>query len=250
MLIKKSFLLLTALISLSGAWHINALAAQPQTVGIDVSHYQGTINWSSVKSNSESVAFTFIKATGGTEFVDSQFTNNWSGSYEEGILHGAYHFFYPNLDAKQQAEHFLSIVGKHIKPKDLPPVLDVEITDGVSSEQLVADVKTWLTTVEQALGCKPILYVDESFANEHFGNHFSGYDLWLAEYNSNSQPQLPTGWKTWQFWQYSQTGTVSGINGEVDTDRFNGSVRKLQAYAKKANCQLKAQPKLTSSTCN
>jgi lysozyme len=84
-------------------------------------------------------------------------------------------------------------------------------------------MKTWLKIVEQTF-CQPIIYTNLSFANEHFGKDFQNYPLWIAEYTTNSQPTLPKAWNLWSFWQYSEAGYVTGVNGHVDQDKFNGSV--------------------------
>jgi lysozyme len=215
----------------------------PGTVpGMDVSHYQ-TVRWDQVQD----IRFSFAKATGGIDFTDPQFINNWYGMREEGIIPGAYDIFYPDDDAAAQANYFLSVVGQLIKSGGLPPALDLECvngspgdeecTQGVTGEQLIKDISTWLTTVEKALGCKPIIYTDRSYANKYLGDHFASYPLWIAEYTSNLTPTMPTGWSTWTFWQYSDTGTISGVNGAVDTDRFNGSLKALKTFIKKNSCQ-------------
>lgn len=201
--------------------------------GIDVSHYQGVVRWDQVKQ--QNITFAFVKATGGNTYIDPEFEHNWHSLRAEGIIRGAYHFFYPNEDATTQAQHFIDTIKGQggMVAGDLPPVLDVEITDGMSSDQIVKGVSTWLNAVEQALGCQPIIYTAQYFANEYLGNHFSNYPLWIAEYTTRSQPILPEAWTPWSFWQYSENGHISGINGAVDMDKFNGSVTELKSFAQK-----------------
>ncbi|PXX39799.1 glycoside hydrolase family 25 protein [Undibacterium pigrum] len=195
--------------------------------GIDVSHYQGTVNWYEVAA--AGTGFAFAKATEGTSYQDPQFANNWFGMQAAGILRGAYHFYQGSDDPVAQANDFIHTVGT-LSDYDLPPVIDLETLGGASSAALIAGVQTWLDTVEQALGRTPMIYTDTSFWDEYMNNQFSRYPLWIAEYGV-SQPRLPNGWASWTFWQNSQSGTVTGVNGQVDTDVFAGSLADLQAFA-------------------
>ena len=161
--------------------------------------------------------------------------HNWNGMREAGVVRGAYHFFYAADNAIDQANHFIQTVqAQTLKPDDLPPVLDIKITDGVSGTALVAGVKTWLEAVEKAFGRKPIIYTDPSFANEYLTDPaFGDYPLWIADYGVQT-PSIPQGWqgKAWSFWQYSQSGTVNGIEGAADLDRFNGSYQEMLDFIK------------------
>lgn len=194
--------------------------------GIDVSHYQGVVDWQQVAQ--AGMAFAFAKATDGITYVDPELAVNWPGMQTAGLLRGAYHFFEPNDDATAQAQHFLSTV--QLVPGDLPPVLDVEITGGVSNEQIWSGVSTWLQIVEQETGRQPILYTASGFWNSHAPDlTLTRYPLWLADYAA--QPALPNGWTSWLFWQHSQTGSVAGVTGAVDLDLFNGTVEQLHELA-------------------
>jgi len=194
--------------------------------GIDVSHYQGRVNWDAVKG--AGCAFAFAKATEGAGVTDPFFAANWAGMKAAGLLRGAYHFFRPEQDAARQAAHFLSAV--QFQPGDLPPVLDVEVNDGVTGSALVGGVQTWLDAVEPAAGVTPVIYTAASFWNAHFNDQFGQYPLWLAHYAPAPAP-LPHGWTDWTFWQYSQSLRVEGVNGSADHDYFNGSPADLQALA-------------------
>ncbi|HVF90945.1 MAG TPA: GH25 family lysozyme [Blastocatellia bacterium] len=203
-------------------------ATQPDATGIDVSHFQGAVNWDEVASAGSSFAFT--KATEGLYTVDAMFAANWPAMKDAGLLRGAYHFFHASEDATAQANHFMATV--QLQPGDLPPVLDVESggLDGVSSSSLVEGMTTWLELVEQRTGFTPMLYVSPSFANEYLESKFGAYPLWVAEYGV-AQPRTANGWETWTFWQHSQSGTISGVNGTVDLDTFTGPAVRLQAFA-------------------
>jgi hypothetical protein len=130
--------------------------------GIDVSHYQGTVDWQGVRM--AGIQFAFAKATEGVTWTDPEFGTNWPGMRAAGLLRGAYHFFEPNDDAGQQAAFFLQTV--QLEAGDLPPVLDVE-TEGTSPQALWQGVQTWLEQVEAAVGLPPILYMSPTFANEN-----------------------------------------------------------------------------------
>lgn len=188
------------------------MSNQVRLPGIDVSHFQGEVDWPAVAG--AGMRFAFIKATEGTADVDPRFEQNWQASRSAGLLRGAYHFLHPNLDAKQQAAHFLSVVT--LDDDALPPALDIEVTDGAAPAALRACVITWLQTVEAALRCKPVIYTDPSFWRDHVGAGLSAYPLWLACYAE--QAELPPDWHEWTFWQHADTGQVSGIAGPVDLD--------------------------------
>ncbi|MGA0609100.1 glycoside hydrolase family 25 protein [Caldimonas sp. KR1-144] len=218
---------LCALCLAAGA-HAEAADEEPAR-GIDVSHYQGRIRWDLMPAGS--LHFAFIKATGGTHRVDPEFDNNWHGAREVGITRGAYHFFYAGDDPIAQAEHFARTVIS-LRPDDLPPVIDVEITDGATPEALVDGVLAWLRTVENRLGRRPIVYTYHAFANQYLVDpRLSGYPLWIAAYDVR-QPVLPAAWddRGWHFWQHTHNGSFSGVNTPVDLNVFNGSLGQLQQF--------------------
>ncbi|HYP00881.1 MAG TPA: GH25 family lysozyme [Pyrinomonadaceae bacterium] len=210
----------------------NGAPAQPTYLtGIDVSHYQGTVNWSDVRGAGS--AFAFAKATEGASIVDPTFNANWNGMKEAGLVRGAYHFFRPEQDGVEQAKHFLQAV--EIEPGDLPPVIDIELNDGVTGGRLIAGVGNWIDTVAQATGTTPLIYTAAYFWNEYMNDGFGKFPLWLAHYTNAPTPQpLPHGWTTWTFWQYSQSLPIPGVNGNADHNRFNGAQADLQALTKQA----------------
>jgi lysozyme len=192
--------------------------------GIDVSHYQGTVAWAEVRQ--AGIEFAFAKATDGLTWVDPQFAVHWPGMKAAAVLRGAYHYFEPADDAAGQAEFFLSTV--QLAAGDLPPALDVEKA-GTSSTALWEGVETWLQTVAAATGLTPFLYMDPTFASEYQApESLAAYPLWIAQYGV-AQPTLPAGWSAWQIWQHTETGTVSGVTGNVDLDLFDGTVAELLA---------------------
>lgn len=194
--------------------------------GVDVSDYQGSIDWSAAKA--DGITFAFAKATEGETLVDSEFHANWSAMKAAGVVRGAYHFFHPNESATAQANFVLSTVGT-LEAGDLPIVLDFEVLDGVSESTAVADAVTFLQTVTNATGKKAILYMSSEFLSGSY-SALDPYTLWVANYGV-SCPGLPSGWSSWAFWQNSDSGSVSGISGGTDTDVFDGSLSALTALA-------------------
>jgi lysozyme len=205
-----------------------AASAAARMSGIDVSHYQQTIDWEQVYR--VGVSFAFIKATEGSSVFDKLFHQNWRNAKKAGILRGAYHFFLPQLDAVSQADYFLEKLGSD--RGELPPVLDVELLTSSSPAQIISGARKWLETVKSSLGCKPILYTGSAFWRNTLKNSaaFSEYPLWIAHYTSGPNPLLPAAWSNWTFWQFSQQGKVAGIPGNVDLDVFNGSAVDLENF--------------------
>lgn len=197
--------------------------SQVLLAGIDVSQWQGAVNWQSVKQ----AGVAFARATYGSTLIDPQFSANRQGMRAAGVIGGAYHFFVTADDPAQQANLFIKAVGS-LEGGDLPPVLDVEAESGTGGD-LVSGVQTWLNLVEQGLGRRPMIYTAPSFWNEYLTGGFGSYPLWVAEYGV-SAPKPVNGWSAWTFWQHSSTGSVAGIEGSVDLDYFNGSLNDLEAF--------------------
>lgn len=211
--------------------------------GIDVSHWQGNIDWKAVAA--DGISFAFVKATQGTSYVDPEFTKNIKGAKAAGVLVGAYHYITAASAsaAKQEAHNFAtafnSAGGKEFF--DLPPVMDYEENKhGLSMAGITTVARTFLMEVERLTGVKPILYTYQSFIKNFSG--LSDYPLWMARYSLN-QPEDAQGWTRWLFWQYSDgqqggyrngnTRKVAGIAGHVDLNEFDGPPDELKAYFSK-----------------
>jgi lysozyme len=191
--------------------------------GIDVSHFQGQVNWQQVAQ--AGIRFAFAKASEGTNNKDPQFAANWEGMRQNGILRGAYHFYRIAEDPVAQAENFLSCLPtKPLQPGDLPPVIDLE-EQGDNSH--IPGILQWLSTVQQAVGRQPIIYTATGFWTD--AGQLATYPLWVANYGV-SQPRLPQGWTVWSFWQYTDQGSVPGAP-HVDRDWFNGHIDRLRLFA-------------------
>jgi len=184
------------------------------------------------------VQFCFIKATEGATFVDPRFGFNWQAARNAGLARGAYHFFHPAVSVTAQADIFLQTVPG-LAAGDLPPVLDLEAPQEWSPIPVAnraALALSWLETVENALHLRPIVYLSAAFATDVLGNasELAQYPLWLALYVTAPSPAVPKPWSSWDFWQYTQTGTAPGITGNVDRNHFNGSIDDLKLLGLRA----------------
>nr|WP_294902672.1 glycoside hydrolase family 25 protein [uncultured Lacibacter sp.] len=194
--------------------------------GIDVSRYQNIINWDAVKGmNVEGVqiSFAFIKATEGVGSTDFHFKRNWRKAKDAGVVRGAYHFFIATKDGTVQAKNFIKQVK--LQEGDLPPVLDVEQTYGISKTVLQQRVKAFLYATELAYGVKPIIYTNADFYRQYLKDEFEDYPLWVAHY---LRPMAPRIERDWHFWQHSESGRVNGIAGKVDFNVFSGDSIQFQ----------------------
>lgn len=199
---------------------VTVCGSGPTLKGIDVSYYQGNINWSAVAN--DGVSFAFMRVSDGG-YLDTKFSANWSGSRAAGIKHGAYQFFRPGQDPIEQAEILLNGIGRKLAPDDLPPVIDVEASDGQSAAVIKQKLTIWIDHVKGVLGRDPIIYTGFYFWRDSVGApDFTSSPLWHAQYSTASCPTIAPPWQSWAFWQYTDSGTVAGISGGVDTNRFNG----------------------------
>lgn len=192
--------------------------------GIDVSHYQGDIDWETVeKENPEfPMHFVFVRSTTGSNGLDTEYKTNWKSAKKHGYVRGAYHYYRPDENSVEQAENFIKTVK--LSKGDLPPVLDVEkIPNRQSMDSLKNGLKRWLTIVEKHYGVKPIIYSGESFYTDFLEEEFEGYDLWIANY-SFFEDEIR---KEWLIWQFTDKGTVKGIKGNVDVDIYNGDLMRF-----------------------
>jgi len=205
-------------------------AGSSEIKGIDVSHWQGDINWNSVAS--AGYKFAFCKATQGVGYTDPKFTTNMNNGKSAGLLIGAYHFATPFTngvnDACDEADYFIQVAGNYLKSGWLRPVLDLEQKPSdVSWSTLSTWADTWMTRVKSKTSVEPILYVNSYYAN-NLDSSLTKYHLWIAHYGVSSPN---TGkWSSWDFWQYSSEGSVPGISGNVDLDVFNGDLNRLNSF--------------------
>jgi GH25 family lysozyme M1 (1,4-beta-N-acetylmuramidase) len=196
--------------------------------GIDVSHWQGTIDWTKVANAGKK--FAIIKATESTDFIDDHYATNHTTAKSKGIWTGAYHFARPDSaagDAVKEADWFAGHIG--LGAGDLIPALDLEVAGGLSVTALQNWVKAFVDRVTVKTGVRPMIYTSPAFWKKYMGDSQAladaGYKvLWVAHWGVTA-PTVPAnnwGGRGWTFWQYSNCGSVPGISGCVDLDRYNG----------------------------
>ena len=189
-----------------------------RSAGIDVSSFQGVINWSEVARTC--IGFAYLRVAAGRT-VDPTYGPNATAARSTGLAVGSYQYFHPEQDALAQARLFISHVA--FRRGDLAPVIDVETTSGVPRAVLLSRLHTWLATVGTALGARPMIYTSPSFWTAHVhARAFTSYPLWIASYTRAARPLLPEGgWdgSGWTLWQYDSQGRVAGIDSFVDLDR-------------------------------
>ena len=196
--------------------------------GIDVSDWQGAVDWGAVRVAGYS--FAFAKASEGASWTGKTFATNWSGIARAGMLRGAYHMFTFDADPDDQAKLFLSIAQP--SSGDLPPAVDLERPTNLGPRDNVAAVRRFLDVVEARTQTPSIIYVGYYYWRDVLGSTdaFADHPLWLANYTDQAEPTLlPSVWSAQTFWQYSNKGSVVGIKGLVDLDRFLGSPAELEA---------------------
>lgn len=207
--------------------------------GIDVSHWQGSINWSQVKG--AGIDFVWMKATEGTNFKDSSFNTNYPAAHSAGLIRGAYHFARPNSSSgAAQANYFVDNGGAWSRDNQtLPGVLDIENNPsgaqcyGLSTAQMRTWINDFYNRYKERTTRDVVIYTTASWWNTCTGN-WTGMSakapLWVAHWTTGS-PTIPSGFPTWTAWQYTDSGSVAGVSGNVDRNKFNGTRDRLVALA-------------------
>lgn len=213
----------------TGTLAARVCADGPTTFGVDVSYYNGTIDWA--KAKAAGLGFAILRVSDGTGFKDPKFATYAAGARAQGILRGAYQFFRPAQDVNAQADLMIAAQAQ-LAADDLPPTIDVEAPGNLGAATIAARVTQWVNRVKAATGRTPIVYTGKYFWRDEVGGSTAQASsaLWVAQYTSLC-PDLPAPWTRWTFWQYSESGRVAGIPGDVDMDRFNGSLAELRAFA-------------------
>jgi len=193
------------------------------TFGIDVSHYQETINWDDVRVSKHPIKFVFIRATMGENRKDKEFSNNWKGAKKANFIRGAYHYYDPNQNSTKQAQNFINSVKLH--KGDFPPVLDIEELSKFGNLNLHKGLKNWLSIIENNYKVKPIIYTGLKYYQENLKSEFSNYTLWVAAYSRSKKRMNKVDWK---FHQFTDKVKVYGIKSYVDGNDYNGTEEELR----------------------
>ena len=220
----------------------------PTVRGIDVSYYETSVDWAA--AHAAGIDFAFVRVSDGLQFIDPKFPAYWDGARTAGVIRGAYQFFRPAEDPIAQADLLLDRMGPPA-PGDLPPVLDVEVSGGLSTDAVAASVAAWVARVTAALGRPPIIYAGLYSWHDLTGSaDATTSPLWVAQYTTAPCPNIPVPWTRWMFWQYSATGTVDGIPGSMlDVDVFNGTLDELRGFADARCGDGQCSPGETADSC-
>jgi lysozyme len=199
--------------------------------GIDVSKFQGQIDWKRVQESG--IRFAYLKASEGGDRVDPRFHENWQRAAAAGVSRGAYHFMYWCRPANEQATWFAQAVPHDAK--QLPPVLDLEWNSAsptcpkrLPREEALSEISVMLSLMELHSGQRPIIYTDVAFHRDVLEGELAGYDFWLR--SVAAEPEARFRGRHWTFWQYTATGRVPGVEGDVDRNVFNGSEREWKRW--------------------
>ena len=199
--------------------------------GIDISKYQGDIDWA--RARKDGIRFAYLKVSEGGDRVDDRFYDNWAGAAAAGILRGAYHFMYWCRTASEQAVWFTQAVPQDAS--QLPPVLDLEwnnesptCSKHLPRDEALPEIRKMLEIMEYRTGKRPVIYTDITFHRDVLEGEFEGYDFWLR--SVSAEPHERYSDRKWTFWQYTATGRVAGISGEVDRNAFYGSEREWKRW--------------------
>ncbi len=179
--------------------------------GIDVSRYQGVIDWDIVAAEAE-ISYVYIKATEGARLVDPYYYTNISEARRVGLSVGSYHFYRAHIGVDEQVMNMTSVVRKI--DQDLVPIIDIETTNGVAPERFVTDLSNFIEKITAFYGVKPMLYTYQNFYNKYLVGKFKGYHWMIAKYQAEA-PILQEE-VDYIMWQYTQMGHIPGIRGKVD----------------------------------
>lgn len=199
--------------------------------GIDVSRWQGDIDWRSARAAGAS--FAYIKATEGGDVIDPQFRAHWDGAKKAGVRHGAYHYFYFCRPAAEQARWFI----RHV-PRDqtaLPPVLDMEWNHRSptcrlrpTGAKVRAEAKQFLDILERHYGLRPVVYTTVDFFQDTRIGQLKNTQFWLRSVAALPRKTYPG--QRWTFWQYTGTGVVPGVPTPVDINVFAGTLDEWNSW--------------------
>lgn len=192
--------------------------------GLDVSHYQGNIDWKKL-AETKLYHFVYMKATESHDFVDNKFKFNWENARQNNIIVGAYHFFTMRSSGISQANYFISYVPK--ETDSLPPAIDLEINFHQDPKRVRSELTDMITALHEHYQKQPIVYVNYTTYEIYLKGYFDPQEIWIRD-----TYRLPELKEQWLFWQYTDKGRVLGIKGNVDKNVFNGDLEQLQNYVK------------------
>jgi lysozyme len=196
-----------------------------RTLGVDISHWEGEIDWEAAYPW---MPFVYFKATEGTSWVDPQFYNNKAGCDKFGIPSAPYHYWHPEYDPVAQANHFIATAGKYPRY-----IVDVEDRKDNIPADIVGRLYKLLTVCEELTGIKPAIYTSAGYWNQYMNpipKWADDYDLIVAHYTTKRNPIIPNGWLTWKIWQFGDNFMMQGCKEYCDGDWFNGTLDECREW--------------------
>ena len=184
--------------------------------GIDISHYQGNIFWETVGDTK--MAYVYIKATEGGDRIDDKYENNIVMAHKNGLKVGSYHFYRPKTPQESQLQNFTLQCRR--SEQDLVPMIDVETTGGLATEEFCDSLFKFVEMVEKFYKQKPLIYTGANFYNKHLLGKIDNYKIMIAQY-TDYEPTLKDE-RDITMWQYTGKGHINGVKGYVDKSRFMG----------------------------
>jgi GH25 family lysozyme M1 (1,4-beta-N-acetylmuramidase) len=222
--IKISFIIILFLIVLfykKSAINVSentSISSSKYIFGIDVSQYQGKIDWDKVRTSRHPIKFVFIRATMGEYKIDSYFNRNWKDAKKHNYVRGAYHYYRPEENSTKQFKNFRSVVK--LEQGDFIPVLDIEKESKLGRKKLREGVLNWLKLAEEDYGVKPIIYTSLKFYQHILKGHVEEYPLWIAAYSGKYRLNNVD----WTFHQFTEKVRIKGIRSTVDGNNFKGKL--------------------------
>jgi len=198
-----------------------SISSSKYLFGIDVSHYQGRINWVEMRTSHHPIEYVFIRATMGIDGKDLLFSENWANAKHNNYIRGAYHYYRPNENSTQQFENYAKSVD--LIQGDFIPILDIEKESKFGRENLRTGVLNWLKLAEEKYGVKPMVYTGLNFYKYILKGHIDDYPLWIAAYSGKHHVKDVD----WHFHQFTEKVIVKGIKTSVDGNDFIGSREDL-----------------------
>lgn len=201
--------------------------------GVDVSKFQGSIDWPAVRASN--VSFAYIKATEGGDRVDDRFAENWTGAKTAGMPRGAYHFFYFCRTGAEQAAWFIRNVP--VDPNALPVVLDMEWNHLSPSckrrppvEEVQREMTTFLRIIEKHYGKRPMIYTSVDFHRDRLVGAFQNYRFWVRSVAGHPSLKYDPS-RAYSVWQHTSTGASPGVRGKVDLNVYMGDATSWRRFA-------------------
>ena len=220
-------LILTYYNSINNRAENPSISSSEYIFGIDISHYQGKIDWSEMRTSHHPIEFVFIRSTMGTNGKDKRFKENWKKAKQNNYIRGAYHYYRPNENSTKQFENYKLQV--EIEEGDFIPILDIEKESKLGRENLREGVLNWLKLAEQEYGVKPMIYTGLKFYQHILKGYVDEYPLWIAAYSGKHRLKN----EKWTFHQFTEKVKVKGIGPTVDGNDFKGEIEDLKKMCKK-----------------